>query len=289
MGTAFLYQGRLTDAGSPADGAYDLSFSLYDAGTAGTQVGSTVTLEDVAVAEGLFTVTLDFGAGAFPGEARWLEIGVRPGASADPFTLLATRQELKPAPSALYSVTSASATAVSWTGVTDVPTGFADGVDDTVPTGAVMFFNLASCPAGWSALVEAEGRYLVAMPTGGTLGAAVGTALTDGQDRATGRHTHSASSPAHTHTSQNHAHTVEPHTHSYHTNNMYAGIANPGSGTWGWVPENSGVYIDTGATGLTTSWVAPAINATAATVTVNNAGAAGTNAPYLQLLACQKD
>ena len=31
MGTAFTYQGRLTDGGSPADGEYDFRFRLYDA------------------------------------------------------------------------------------------------------------------------------------------------------------------------------------------------------------------------------------------------------------------
>jgi len=31
QGTAFTYQGRLTDGGSPANGGYDLRFSIYDA------------------------------------------------------------------------------------------------------------------------------------------------------------------------------------------------------------------------------------------------------------------
>ena len=29
MGTAFTYQGRLTDGGSPANGPYDFEFELY--------------------------------------------------------------------------------------------------------------------------------------------------------------------------------------------------------------------------------------------------------------------
>ena len=48
-GTAFTYQGRLTDGGSPASGAYDLRFTLFDAATAGSPVGSAITNEDVAV------------------------------------------------------------------------------------------------------------------------------------------------------------------------------------------------------------------------------------------------
>jgi len=31
---AFTYQGRLTDAGKPADGLYEMQFKLFDAATA---------------------------------------------------------------------------------------------------------------------------------------------------------------------------------------------------------------------------------------------------------------
>jgi hypothetical protein len=78
MDTGFTYQGRLTDGDSLANGDYDFEFKLYDAASNGTQVGSTVTKEDVTVTDGLFTVQLDFGAEVFTGDARWLEIGVGP-------------------------------------------------------------------------------------------------------------------------------------------------------------------------------------------------------------------
>ena len=35
IGTAFTYQGRLVDAGSPASGNYDLRFTVWDSATAG--------------------------------------------------------------------------------------------------------------------------------------------------------------------------------------------------------------------------------------------------------------
>lgn len=41
--TAFTYQGKLTDAGSPASSSYDIQFKLFDALTDGTQQGDTVT------------------------------------------------------------------------------------------------------------------------------------------------------------------------------------------------------------------------------------------------------
>src|ERR1043165_1452633 len=81
LGTSFTYQGKLLDGGSPANGTYDLRFVLYDDPTAGASVGSPLTKDDVTVTNGLFTVDLDFGATAFAGDARWMELAVRPGAS----------------------------------------------------------------------------------------------------------------------------------------------------------------------------------------------------------------
>src|SRR5277367_6816587 len=64
QGTAFTYQGLLDFSNSPATGNYDLSFQLYSAATATNTavVGSPVVKSNTAVANGLFTVTLDFGA-----------------------------------------------------------------------------------------------------------------------------------------------------------------------------------------------------------------------------------
>ena len=53
QGTAFTYQGQLTDNGARAQGTYDLRFRLYDAANAGNQLGADVTMAPVAVADGL--------------------------------------------------------------------------------------------------------------------------------------------------------------------------------------------------------------------------------------------
>lgn len=81
--TAFTYQGRLQQDGAPANGTFDLQFALFDAATGGAQIGATVCRDHIAVTDGLFTVELDFGAAAFNGEARWLEVGVRADNTAD--------------------------------------------------------------------------------------------------------------------------------------------------------------------------------------------------------------
>ena len=97
--TAFTYQGRLESEGRPADGLYDLRFTLHDA-SAGAVVGGPVTSEAVVVTQGLFTVALDFGPGVFNGSERWLEVGVRTnGVSA--FSILTPRQPVGAAPQAL--------------------------------------------------------------------------------------------------------------------------------------------------------------------------------------------
>ena len=77
QGTAFTYQGRLNEGSVPAYGRYDLTFALYVDSTVGTAVSGIITNTGTPVANGLFTVMLDFGAGAFDGRPRWLEIGVQ--------------------------------------------------------------------------------------------------------------------------------------------------------------------------------------------------------------------
>jgi hypothetical protein len=102
MGTAFTYQGELKQNGTGVSASCDFQFSLFDAASAGTQVGATQTRSNVAVSNGLFTISnLDFGAGAFNGEARWLQIGVRCPAGSGSYTALTPRQALTPTPYAL--------------------------------------------------------------------------------------------------------------------------------------------------------------------------------------------
>ena len=102
-GTAFTYQGHLEDGGGPANGLYDIRFYLFDDAVAGSQVAPYITLQDVSVTEGLFTVTLDYG-NVFDGDSRWLEIWIRPGASTGSYQQLLPRQSLTPVPYASYAM-----------------------------------------------------------------------------------------------------------------------------------------------------------------------------------------
>jgi hypothetical protein len=93
---SFTYQGQLKDGGVPADGSYNLVFKLFNAAGGGAQVGSTITRNGVVITNGLFTQTLDFGAAAFNGQPRWLEITVNGE--------VLSRQPLTATPYALYAL-----------------------------------------------------------------------------------------------------------------------------------------------------------------------------------------
>lgn len=110
--TEFTYQGELKSGPSPASGPHDFRFRLYDAFAGGSQQGTTLCANNVTVANGRFTILLDFGA-QFTGQKRFLEIEARADTGLDcsnvgGFVLLSPRQELTPAPNAAYALAAAS-------------------------------------------------------------------------------------------------------------------------------------------------------------------------------------
>jgi hypothetical protein len=99
LGTMMSYQGQLQKSGGPYNGNCNFQFSLWDAATGGAQKGSTIAKNAVAVANGLFSVELDFG-GEFVGEARWLQTAVQCAGDAG-FTPLSPRHPQNGVPYAL--------------------------------------------------------------------------------------------------------------------------------------------------------------------------------------------
>ena len=138
--------------------------------------------------------------------------------------------------------------------------------ENTSPQGAIVYFDLPTCPPGWSEATEVKGKSLVGFSPGGTLGlsSSVGQALSNMENRATGQHNHSSSQ--------------DPHQHSSYYEYMRIQTGN-------WV-ENARCCCSW--FGWTGSWTdtdsrQPAVN-------VDNAGSVpGTNAPYIQFLACKKN
>ena len=106
--TAFNYQGRLTEGGNPANGAFQMQFKLFDSLGGAGQVGSTLNDVPVTATQGTFAVKLDFGANALSGANRWLEISVRHN-SGESYTTLAPREQIASSPYAVRTLSAASA------------------------------------------------------------------------------------------------------------------------------------------------------------------------------------
>src|SRR5437016_5198406 len=137
--SSFTYQGRLTDGGTAANGNYDLQFALFDSLSGGAQVGSTQTINTVAVSNGVFTVSLDFGANSFPGASRFLEVSARPSGSGS-FTLLTPRQQITSTPYAVRSLNAASADSVPASGV---PAGSGNYIQSNPSAQQSASFNIS--------------------------------------------------------------------------------------------------------------------------------------------------
>lgn len=109
------YQGTLNDAGAPANGTYDMRFSVWNDPTSGPpdfQFGVTQTLFGVTVEDGLFNVALNLGDEAYETfDPRYLQIEVRQSGGGG-YTELAPRSPLDFAPRSVFSLQSASTSAL---------------------------------------------------------------------------------------------------------------------------------------------------------------------------------
>lgn len=101
--TEITYQGELRLSGAPVNQTADFSVTLWDSVENGGMVAGQSVFGEVPVESGRFTLPLDFGAGAFDGGPRWIEIGVRVPAGSGPFQTLAPRQPVTAAPYALQT------------------------------------------------------------------------------------------------------------------------------------------------------------------------------------------
>lgn len=112
QGTAFTYQGRFDENGSPFNGLAEFQFTLWDAPSNGVQVAAAAPPSVIVnVSNGLFSVPVDFGSGAFTGADRWLQIQAR--TALGPFVTLSPRQRLTATPYSQYSMNALSATTLS--------------------------------------------------------------------------------------------------------------------------------------------------------------------------------
>ena len=137
----FTYQGELRLASGPATGAFDMQFRLFDASSNGFQLGDTLSLDGVLVAEGLFSVPLDFGTDQFGGERQWLEVAIRP-AGGGSYESLAPRTEVTATPYA-WGAQVALANSVTSISIVNGSIGAAD-----VDTAQIQRRVSGGCPSG---------------------------------------------------------------------------------------------------------------------------------------------
>ncbi len=177
---AFTYQGVLKQSSIPFSGLADLRFTLWDASGGGAQIGSTLTVSNANVIQGLLTVDLDFGPGVFDGQGRWLQVAVRTPAGAGSFTTLSPRQPILPTPYALFALNGNPGPAGPQgpTGLTG-PTGATGSTGVPGATGSTGSTG-ATGNAGATGAAGANGNTGATGPTGdpGTPGAAGATGAT---------------------------------------------------------------------------------------------------------------
>jgi hypothetical protein len=173
VGTGFAFQGSLKQNGSPANGQFDFTFTLFDRDPNGIQIGSTITQTNVTVTGGVYSAPLDFGTGIFQGDGRWLEIAVRP-ANNGTYTTLAPRTEITAAPYAMSLMPGAviSGTTSSSPVLRVINSDF-DGINGTSSNGAgVVGYTTSTDPskAGVYAVDFGNGNGVSGFATSGDAG-----------------------------------------------------------------------------------------------------------------------
>jgi trimeric autotransporter adhesin len=151
--TVFAYQGKLDFGGVPANGNYDFQFKLFDAVSDGTQQGATLEQLNITVANGVYTVNLDFGAAVFTGADRFLEVNYRLTGSST-YTTLTPRQFVTSTPYSIRSLVATSADGLSATCTNCVTSNQIQNVQGSQVTGNVAGSQISgtipvgSVPAG---------------------------------------------------------------------------------------------------------------------------------------------
>jgi len=121
----FVYQGLLQDHGHPANGNYNLEFTLWDAQTGGNPFGDPIDEVSWPVVDGAFSINLAW-PGAFDGTQRWLQVKVN--------GLVLERTPVGTVPVAQFAL-NGIAGPVGATGPAG-PTGATGGTGATGPTGS---------------------------------------------------------------------------------------------------------------------------------------------------------
>jgi hypothetical protein len=134
------YQGKITDKqGAPLNGAYNITFRLYNAETGGTLLWSE-TQPSIPVNNGIFTVLLgNVTSLNLPfDEPYWLSMEINEDGEMEP------RQAITSVGYAIHAETAER---------------FLEG--SVVPQGAIILWTGSSCPTGYSRVSALDGKFVV--------------------------------------------------------------------------------------------------------------------------------
>ncbi|MFH1777648.1 MAG: hypothetical protein ABH952_08860 [Candidatus Omnitrophota bacterium] len=134
------FQGKVTDKdGAPLNGAYNITFRIYDAASGGTLKWSE-TQSAIPVNNGIFTVLLgNVNSLDLPFDVPyWLSMEVNNDGE------MAPRQQITSVGYAIHAET-------------------ADNIADVavIPSGAIIIMTGTSCPAGYTRMAELDNRFLM--------------------------------------------------------------------------------------------------------------------------------
>lgn len=126
LGSAFSYQGRLTSAGANYSGPADFICTIYDGPSGTGVVSSPLTLAQVPVIAGVFSLQIPADPSWFAkAPDRYLELQVRTPAGSGDYQTLTPRQRIGQVPAAMVATVAQSAQSVPWSGISEKPAFFA--------------------------------------------------------------------------------------------------------------------------------------------------------------------
>lgn len=182
------YQGTAVDSNEvPLEGPYTITFRLYPAASGGTPAW-TEAHTNVPLSKGHFSVLLGQNTALTAmdwSQPRWLGVQINGEPELSP------RQQITSVPTAIM----AERLSVPVTTST-----IADDANALVPSGAIILWEDAGCPAGYTRLSAYDGKFLVASAAAGSTGGS-------------NTHTHGAGS----YVIPSHSHSDEPHFHTYYS------------------------------------------------------------------------